>query len=430
MSMGIIRERAERMWQGDVGGGPGRPLHEVLDRGEEVADSLFVYSGIASTQVFDSGDGLVMLDTGSQREADSIFSSLRAWRPDAPVSAAVFSHHHIDHVGGLSPFEVEAAARGWPRPTVYAHRDVPKNFDRYKKTAGWNRAITVRQFAREVRGFSWPAVSRYPDVTYDDDWTFRRGGLTFELHHARGETDDATWTWVPEMKLVHAGDLFIWALPNAGNPQKVQRYPGDWAAALHEMRVLRPEVLLPGHGLPIFGRERVAQALLDTADLLESLEAQTVALMNAGISLDQLLREVAVPEKLSDLPYLRAIYDDSRFVVRNIWRLYGGWHDGQPDNLLPAARADQAHLWVHLAGGVEKVLAEATRLKESGELALACHAIEFAVLVEPDLERAHVLRAEIYEARAAAEGSSMARNILLHAALASRQGKRDLAGDW
>ena len=67
---------------------------------------------------------------------------------------------------------------------------------------------------------------RYPDVTYRDQLTFRRGDHTFELHHARGETDDATWTWCPERKILHPGDLFIWAVPNAGNPQKVQRYSG------------------------------------------------------------------------------------------------------------------------------------------------------------------------------------------------------------
>ena len=53
-----------------------------------------------------------------------------------------------------------------------------------------------------------------------------QGDLTFELHHARGETEDATWTWVPERKLLAPGDLFIWRVPNAGNPQKVQRYVG------------------------------------------------------------------------------------------------------------------------------------------------------------------------------------------------------------
>src|SRR5947208_3667236 len=55
------------------------------------------------------------------------------------------------------------------------------------------------------------------------------GGVRFELHHAKGETDDHTWTWIPSEKVLCCGDLFIWASPNAGNPQKVQRYPREWA---------------------------------------------------------------------------------------------------------------------------------------------------------------------------------------------------------
>jgi hypothetical protein len=40
------------------------------------------------------------------------------------------------------------------------------------------------------------------------------------------------------------------------------------------------------------------------------------------------------------------------------------------------------------------------------------------------------VRAEIYGARSKQQDSSMARNILNHAALASAEGKRDLAGEY
>ena len=85
------------------------------------------------------------------------------------------------------------------------------------------------------------------------------GGRALELHHARGETDDHTWTWVADRKVLCCGDLFIWASPNAGNPQKVQRYPREWAAALRRMVDLEPEVLLPGHGFPVIGRSGSAR---------------------------------------------------------------------------------------------------------------------------------------------------------------------------
>jgi alkyl sulfatase BDS1-like metallo-beta-lactamase superfamily hydrolase len=219
-------------------------------------------------------------------------------------------------------------------------------------------------------------------------------------------------------------------VPNAGNPQKVQRYAGAWAAGLREMAGLDAEVLTAGHGVPIFGAARIRQALSDTAELLESLEAQTLALMNVGAPLDRVIHEVEVPAHLRDQPYLRPIYDHPQFLVRNIWRLYGGWYDGEPDHLLPAPRAEQAREWINLAGGLDPVLARAAELRVAGNLRLACHLVEMAVVAAPASRAAHELRAEIYAARAALEPSSMGRNILNHAALSSRDGRRDLAGQW
>ena len=57
------------------------------------------------------------------------------------------------------------------------------------------------------------------------------------------QTDDHTWLYLPQHRAVCTGDLFIWASPNCGNPQKVQRYPLDQARALlEEYRRTRPDL--------------------------------------------------------------------------------------------------------------------------------------------------------------------------------------------
>ena len=339
-----IRSLAERYWNGEADlVHAHHPVRAAFDRAaEEIAPGVLCMISVASVNAIETGDGLAMLDTGGPFDSDHVYDEVRRWRPEAPVRAAIYSHHHIDHVFGTRRFEAEADERRWPRPVVYAHEELPHHFRRYERTQGWNTAINQRQFALPIEGFAWPADYRDPDVTYGDHLTFVQGGLTFELHHARGETDDATWTWVPELGVLHPGDLFIWAVPNAGNPQKVQRFASDWAVALRQMAGCGAELMLCGHGVPIFGADRVRQALTDTADLLDSIETQTLALMNRGVPLDRVLHEVDVPEHLRQLPYLQPVYDHPQFLVRNVWRRYGGWYDGEPDNLLPAPRAAQA----------------------------------------------------------------------------------------
>jgi alkyl sulfatase BDS1-like metallo-beta-lactamase superfamily hydrolase len=240
--------------------------------------------------------------------------------------------------------------------------------------------------------------------------------VTLLLHHARGETDDHTWLWWPERRILWTGDQFIWVAPNAGNPQKVQRYAGEWAVSLRAMSALGAELLIPGHGAPILGAARVRQALDDTAEWLETLERETVARMNAGATLDAILAEVRPPAHLASRPYLQAVYDEPEYVIRNVWRLYGGWWDGMPSHLKPARETDVGREVARLSGGVERLVARARELATAGDHALASHLIDWAVAAQPDDLSAHAARAEIYAARAEAAAALMTRGIFSAAA--------------
>jgi alkyl sulfatase BDS1-like metallo-beta-lactamase superfamily hydrolase len=419
MNQSSVLELAEKLWHGEVDlSGPHHPVNAAELISGEVRDGVFLWLSLASATAIDTKEGLVFLDTGGPWDAKGLFDTVRAWRKD-PMVAAIFSHHHIDHVFGTSLFEAEASEKGWPTPLVWGHEGLNENFDRYMKTLGYNARINERQFGLPEGTMNWPENWRRPDVTYESQAVFTRGGCTFELHHARGETNDATWTYVPELKILHAGDLFIWAVPNAGNPQKVQRYAGDWAKALREMSALGAEIMIPGHGVPVIGAERIRQALGNTAELLESLEAQTLGMMNEGCTLDEVIHGVRVPEHLASIPYLQAIYDHPQFLVRNIWRLYGGWYDGQPDHLLPAPVAEQAAVWISLAGGIPKVLEKAKELSFT-DPRLASHLVEAAYQMDPSSLEVNEVRAQVYELRSHAESSSMASNIFKNAANQSR----------
>jgi len=275
------------------------------------------------------------------------------------------------------------------------------------------RLINARQFSIPQ---SWPTEYDYPDTTYDATHRLDVGGVSLQLTHARGETDDHTWLWWPDRRIVFTGDLFFWVAPNAGNPQKVQRYAAEWAVALREMAARGAELLVPGHGVPVIGAARVRHVLEDTAEWLETLERETVARMNAGLGLEQILAEVRPPAHLAERPYLQPVYDEPQFVVRNVWRLYGGWWDGAPAHLKPASEATLGREIAALAGGVEALVARATAVAAGGDLALASHLIDWAVAAAPGDRGAHAVRAEIYTARANASAALMTRGIFAAAA--------------
>ena len=409
---------ADKLWRGETDIEGHHPVSRNLGDIAEVMEGVAFLPSFANVSAFTTGDGLVLVDTGSAPLAKVVHEQVRRWT-DERLDTAVYSHGHIDHVFGVPVFEAESSSKGWPAPRVIAHEDLPHRFDRYVLTAGYNGVINARQFG--FKDFSWPTEYRYPDETYRDRLDVSVGSLSFELHHCRSETDDQTWTWFPSKKVVCTGDMFIWASPNAGNPQKVQRYPKEWAVGLREMVALAPDVLLPGHGVPVIGADRVREALTSTAELLESLHEQTLAMMNAGARLDEIIHTVRAPSHLLEKPYLRPVYDDPEFIVRNTWRLYGGWYDGNPATLKPAPDAALATEVASLAGGVGVLADRALALAEAGDLRLAGHLAELAALAAPDDAGVHGVRAEVNRRRVEAESSTMAKGVFGWAAAESER---------
>ena len=295
----------------------------------EVGDGVAMVESFANVAAFTTGEGLCLVDTGSAFTGPAIHQAVRGWT-DEPFDTAVYTHGHVDHVFGTQVFDAENEERGRPRARVVAQEEVDPRFDRYIETAGYNSVVNQRQF--QLPSFQWPTEYRRPDVTYRDRLDVLVGDLDLELHHARGETDDATWVWVPGRKVLCAGDLIIWCAPNAGNPQKVQRFAKDWAAALRSMAAMGAEVLLPGHGLPIAGADDVHGP--ERHRRLPSRSTTRPALMNEGAprrhrphrgAAGRPRRQVLTPAGLR-----RArVHRPQRLA------LYGGWYDGNPAHLKP-----------------------------------------------------------------------------------------------
>jgi alkyl sulfatase BDS1-like metallo-beta-lactamase superfamily hydrolase len=412
----------------DEGKGPADvgPINRINHELSVIAEGVAVVEAFSHCVLFETDDGLVAFDTSNPAGGARVVEAVRRWR-DARFNTIVYTHGHIDHVGGCGAFVADAESRGHPRPRVTGHENVPRRFDRYDLTDGYNRVINERQFgqfARRGYGMSGgerflPATSPKPEVTYRDELLLDVGGLAIELRHAKGETDDHTWAWIPRHKAICAGDFFIWNFPNAGNPQKVQRYPAEWAAAMRTMAAQNAELFLPAHGLPIGGAARIRKVLTDVADALEQLVRDTIALMNQGARLNDIVHTVRMDPAVLEKPYLKPMYDEPEFVVRNIWRLYGGWYDGNPAHLKPAADAALAAELARLAGGAER-LAERALAIAGTDIRVACHLVELAAQADPGSGGVHAIRAEVFQLRRDGETSLMAKGIFGQAANESK----------
>ena len=189
-------------------GTAGEPVNRVTQELSTLTDRIAMVESFSHSIAVATEDGLAVFDASGWRTGPRVVRALRDWST-APVRTLVYTHGHLDHVGGSPAFLADAEQRGHPRPSVVAHQDVMARFRRYRRTDGWNRAINARQFgwvrnadlgigAGERPGRAsaepfLPADVAEPDVTYADEHVLTVGEVEVHLHHGRGETDDHTW---------------------------------------------------------------------------------------------------------------------------------------------------------------------------------------------------------------------------------------------
>ncbi len=374
-------------------------------------NTLFMTADYVNLTAFETADGLLLVDTGMVAAGPKVFEEIRK-RTDAPLNTVVFTHGHLDHAFGLAPW-LEAGEK----PRVIAHENVARRYRTYMKTGPMNVHINRVQFGIEA-DITWPQRDEdffWPDTTYRDSLTLHLGGERFELRHAKGETDDATWVQACDRKIVCSGDLWEGILPNCGNPQKVQRYPEEWADALEAIAAVGAELLLPGHGQPLEGADKIRTCCLNTAEALRAIVSQTLEGLNAGWTHEDILASIKIPEHLTGEHYLDPLYDRPEFIARNVIRKYGGWWEGFSSQIMPAKMASQAAEIARLAGGAAALIARARELTDS-DPALACHLAEWAALAAPEDREAQQCVIDVFTKRAEGEIALMGRGLLSHAA--------------
>ena len=206
--MASLIELSDRLWTGkDSTDAPEHHPFAALDAIEEITAGVAFYKSFVNLTVLRTEQGLVLIDTGSFLPAqhEQSFAGVRSYAGE-PVHTAIYTHGHVDHAYGLPPFLREAESKGWGRPRVIGHQAVAPRMQRYVESDGYNSIINSRQFGGSIR---WPTNPLPPTLAYSERLDLRVGEHELRLVHARGETDDHTWVFLPATRVLCTGDLFI-----------------------------------------------------------------------------------------------------------------------------------------------------------------------------------------------------------------------------
>ncbi|HET6329103.1 MAG TPA: alkyl sulfatase dimerization domain-containing protein, partial [Planctomycetaceae bacterium] len=232
---------------------------------------------------------------------------------------------------------------------------------------------TLNAFARV------PQQRFEPAVTFNDKYEFVLGGTKFELFHAPGETYDHLCVWVPKYKAAFVGDNYYESFPNIYTLRGTKpRWALDYVASLNKVLSLEPEIVLPSHGQPVVGKEKIVERLTRYRDAILYVHDATVKGMNEGKDVFTLMREIKLPPELN----VGEAYGKVDWSVRGIYEGYVGWFDLNPASMYNQPPTAAEPELVRMAGGPVAVAAKAKTLATSDPVT-AVRLADAALLVEP-----------------------------------------------
>ncbi len=269
-----------------------------------------------NTLVVVGRDAVLVVDTGQFAElAGRMIADIRK-RTDKPVRWVVNTHWHGDHLLGNAAFvdafpgasivnHVETrrlsdksyegfaakAAKEFPQYVTDMRAAVARGTRRSgAPLSAQDKEYYTRQ-ADEVEAFlrQLPAMRYVPaDAMFDRELRVDLGGREVRiLHLGRGNTGGDTVVYVPDAKVVAAGDLVVYP-----TPYSFGSWLAEWPETLAKVEALGATAIVPGHG-PVL-RDH---ANVDTvAALVRETRRQVGLLVQEGLSLEDTRKRVTLDE--------------------------------------------------------------------------------------------------------------------------------------
>ncbi len=340
---------------------------------------IFQARGVANTQVIATSEGHVVFDTGLATQAAKQRRILDDALPPGDITHVILSHSHQDHVGGTR-FWVEDETE------IVAHR-VFSEEQRYLLDLQdylWSRNRMLFPFMPENPIKSGPFAYGViePTLVVDDTkpLRFEQGGIRFEVLSTPGaEGLDNLCLWLPDKLILFSGDTFGPNFPQFPNiftmrGEKVRK-PIEYIASLERLIELGPEMIVPSHQDPIRGREKIRADLVKMRDAVRYVHDATIAGMNAGKTVHELMAEIELPEPLA----LSQIHGRVSWAVKSIWEYYATWFHFDSTTELYAVPVRSVQPELARLAGIDAITKLAAEHVEADENVEALHLLEVAL---------------------------------------------------
>jgi len=385
-----------------LGGSADRLLSLIRPRVVQVRERVYVAIGfdLANVAMIKTDDGLVIVDSAGSREASArIMKELRKIS-NQPVKYLIYTHYHPDHTQGAKEIISKDTEIIATRAFLY-WIDYQNNLlaERHHRARAIQAGVMAQEYSFKLpirnpfSGIEVNAEVVMPTITFESSYDFTLGGVRFELFATSGETQDHLAIWMPEERVLFAGDLYYASFPNLSSPMLESRPVLGWAHSLERFIQLEPEYLVLGHTEPLKGKDIIKEHLTNYRDAILYVHNETVRCINEGKSVEQAVAEVKLPERLAKLPYLQELYGRVDWSVRGIYHGYLGWYDGEGTGLNPLPSSYRARELVELAGGADKILARAIELQKNGEHQLCAELCDLVIEANPKDALAHRIKA-------------------------------------
>ena len=359
--------------------------------------------GIANSIMIEGKGGNIIVDSAdSTFEAAEIYTLFKEINPN-PIKAIIYTHNHGDHTFGAAHY----LSTQKERPKIIAHETTDYYMQRilgiinpiigsrsarmFGTQLPENELINVG-IGKSLSVGKSPLGYVKPDTTFDKELKIQIAGINIELYHAPGETNDQIFLWLPDHNSLMPGDNIYKTFPNLYTIRgTTHRDVMGWVNSLDHMRSFNPEFLFPSHTKPISGDEVMA-ALTIYRDAIQFVHDQTIRLMNEGYYPDQIVEMIDLPKEIKESPFLYEFYGTVRWSVKSIFSGYLGWFNGNPSDLDPLSRVEEATRFSNIVGGNENMLVALRQAIQAQDMQWALELSDRLIALEYSLDEVNSLR--------------------------------------